>query len=208
MNKLPIEQILPQLADKLLDSPALVIKAPPGAGKTTRIPLALLNIPKLRERKILMLEPRRLAAVNAARWMAATLGEEVGRTVGYAIRFERKVSAATRVEVVTEGILTRRLQTDPFLEDVGVVIFDEFHERSLQADLALALCRDVQRGGRDDLKLVVMSATLEYGPLAELLGNAPVMTAEGATFPVDIRYLPRDCDGDMVAAACGAVIRA
>jgi ATP-dependent helicase HrpB len=205
MQNLPIDQILPLIAETLADSPSLVIKAPPGAGKTTRIPLALLKIPFLKDKKIVMLEPRRLAAVNAARWMAASLGEDVGGRIGYTIRFERKVSAATRIEVVTEGVLTRRLQSDPFLEDVGVVIFDEFHERSLQADLALALCRDVQKGGRADLKIVVMSATLQCGLIAELLGNAPVISVEGKNYPVGIRYLDRDKDGDIAAAACGAV---
>ena len=208
MQKLPIDHILPQLKEAINNFPAVVVKSPPGSGKTTRIPPSLLNIPSLKGKKIVMLEPRRLAAVNAARWMASLLGEEVGRTVGYAIRFERKVSASTRIEVVTEGILARRLQSDPFLEGVGLVIFDEFHERSLQADLALALCRDVQRGGRGDLKLLIMSATLECGPVAELLGNAPVISSGGESFPVDIRYLDRDIDGDMVAATYTAVRKA
>jgi ATP-dependent helicase HrpB len=155
--------------------------------------------------KIVMLEPRRLAAVNAARWMAASLGEDAGRTIGYTIRFERKVTTATRIEVVTEGILTRRLQSDPQLCDVGMVIFDEFHERSLASDLNLALCRDVQKGLRKDLKLVVMSATLDCGPIAGLIGNAPVISAEGKSFPVDIRYLSREPGGEISAVACLAV---
>jgi ATP-dependent helicase HrpB len=205
MRKLPIDQILPLFLETLQNSPSAVIHAPPGAGKTTRIPLFLLKIPNPSNKKIVMLEPRRLAAVNAARWMAASLGEDVGQTIGYTIRFERKVSAATRIEVVTEGVLTRRLQRDPFLENVGVVIFDEFHERSLHADLALALCRDVQKGVRADLKIVVMSATLQCGPIAELLGNAPVISVEGKSYPVEIRYLDRDPDGDISAAASRAV---
>ncbi len=183
MRKLPIDDVLPQFLAALGNAPAVVLQAPPGAGKTTRVPLALLDTPYLKEKKIVMLEPRRLAAVNAARWMAASLGEDAGGTIGYTIRFEKKVSSATRIEVVTEGILTRRLQGDPLLGDVGVVIFDEFHERSLASDLALALCRDVQKGLRDDLKIVVMSATLDCGPIAGLLGNAPVISAEGKSFP-------------------------
>lgn len=206
MQKLPIDDVLPQFLDALSTAPAVVLQAPPGAGKTTRIPLALLDAPFLAGKKIVMLEPRRLAAVNAARWMAASLREEAGRTVGYAIRFERKVSAATRIEVVTEGILARRLQNDPLLSDVGVVIFDEFHERSLNTDLSLALCRDVQKGLREDLKLVVMSATLECGPIAELLGNAPVIASTGKSHPVAIRYLPREIEGDVAAAASRTVL--
>ena len=208
MQKLPIDQILPQLHEMIDNCPAVVVKAPPGTGKTTRIPLALLKNPSLKDKKIIMLEPRRLAAVNAARWMASLLGEEVGRTVGYAIRFERKVSASTCIEVVTEGILARRMQSDPFLEGVGLVIFDEFHERSLHTDLALALCRDVQKGGREDLKLLIMSATLECGPIAEVLGNTPVLYIEGECFPVDIHYLARDFEGEIALEASMAVANA
>jgi ATP-dependent helicase HrpB len=208
MQKLPIDDVLPRFLAALSDAPAVVLQAPPGAGKTTRIPLALLETPYLKEKKIVMLEPRRLAAVNAARWMAASIGEEVGRRIGYIIRFERKVSTATRIEVVTEGILTRRLQNDPQLCDVGVVIFDEFHERSLAGDLALALCRDVQKGLRDDLKLVVMSATLDCRPVADLLGNAPVISAGGKSYPVDLRYLSREIEGEVAAAASRSVLSA
>ncbi|BDV43433.1 ATP-dependent helicase HrpB [Geotalea uraniireducens] len=154
-----------------------------------------------------MLEPRRLAASNAARWMAATLGEEVGATVGYAIRFERTVSARTRIEVVTEGILTRRLQADPFLEDVGVVIFDEFHERSIHADLALALCRDVQRSVRDDLRILVMSATLAAEPVARLL-DAPILVSEGRSFPVVTHYLAPPPREQLAESVARAVLRA
>ena len=152
-----------------------------------------------------MLEPRRLAATNAARWMASTRGEEVGETVGYTIRFDRRVSRRTRLEVVTEGILTRRLQADPLLEGVGAVIFDEFHERSIHADLALALCRDVQQGLRDDLRIIVMSATLDAAPVAELLGDAPVITSEGRSFPVEIRHLPEDCRDPLPVAVSRAI---
>ncbi|HEY6872444.1 MAG TPA: ATP-dependent helicase HrpB [Geobacteraceae bacterium] len=207
MTGLPIDELLPRLLEILDRSPSAVVQAPPGAGKTTRVPLALLDLPVMHNRKIVMLEPRRLAAVNAARWMAASLGEEVGRTVGYQIRFERKVSAATRIEVVTEGILTRRLQNDPLLEGVGAVIFDEFHERSLNADTALALCLDARQGLREDLRIVVMSATLDGGPVARLLGDAPVLTSEGRSFPVEVRYLPREANGN-VAQTSGEAVRA
>ncbi|MDD4456998.1 MAG: DEAD/DEAH box helicase, partial [Syntrophotalea acetylenica] len=168
---LPIDSVVDELRKALQKAPAVVLQAEPGAGKTTRVPLALLDEPWLQNKRILMLEPRRLAASNAARYMAACLGEAVGNTVGYAIRFDRRVSAATRIEVVTEGILTRRLQSDPTLDGVGLVIFDEFHERNLHADLALALCRDAQLGLRDDLKLLIMSATLDVDPVSRLLGN-------------------------------------
>jgi ATP-dependent helicase HrpB len=172
-----------------------VLQAPPGAGKTTRVPLALLDEPWLAGRSIIMLEPRRLAASNAARFMARSLGEQVGGTVGYAIRYERKVSKTTRIEVVTEGILTRRLQDDPELSGVGLVIFDEFHERNLNSDLALALCRDAQTGLRNDLKLLVMSATLDADPVARLLGDCPLISSVGRAFPVDVRYLPQEPPG-------------
>lgn len=186
----PIDDILPELKCALAGREAAVLQAPPGAGKTTRVPLALLDEPWLAGKGIVMLEPRRLAAANAARYMASLLGEEVGGTVGYAIRFERKVSRRTRIEVVTEGILTRRLQGDPTLEGVGLVIFDEFHERNLNSDLALALCRDAQLGLRDDLKILVMSATLDAAPVARLLGEAPLVTSTGRSFAVETRYLP------------------
>ncbi|MDD2336967.1 MAG: ATP-dependent helicase HrpB [Geobacteraceae bacterium] len=186
---LPIEPILPELLRTVAASPNTVLQAPPGAGKTTRVPLALLDLPGIAAGRIVMLEPRRLAAVNAASRMAFTLGEEAGQTVGYTMRFERRVSSKTRIEVVTEGVLTRRLQRDPCLEGVSLVIFDEFHERSLNADFALALCLEVQREVRPDLKILVMSATLNCGPVAGLLGNAPVVVSEGRSFPVEVRFL-------------------
>jgi ATP-dependent helicase HrpB len=167
----------------------VVLQAPPGSGKTTRVPLALLDAPWLAGRRILMLEPRRLAATNAARYMASLRNEPVGDTVGYAIRYARKTGPNTRLEVMTEGLLARRLQSDPELAGVGLVIFDEFHERSLQADLALALCRDVQQGLRDDLRILIMSATLDVEPLARLLDDCPIVTAAGRSFPVAIDYL-------------------
>jgi ATP-dependent helicase HrpB len=166
---LPIDGIIPELLRTVSNHPNCVLHAPPGAGKTTRVPLALLDIFPARSGKIIMLEPRRLAAVAAARWMAQSLGEDAGQTVGYSIRFDSSTSSLTRIEVVTEGILTRRIQTDPFLEGVAMVIFDEFHERSIHADLGLALCLEVQRQVRPDLKILVMSATLECEPLALLM---------------------------------------
>ena len=187
--QLPVETILPELAEALTSFGTAVLQAPPGSGKTTRVPLALLDAPWLTGQRILMLEPRRLAATNAARYMASLRGEKVGDAVGYSIRYQRRVGSATRLEVVTEGLLTRRLQNDPELTGVGLVIFDEFHERSLQADLALALCRDVQQGLRDDLRILVMSATLDAEPLSRLLDDCPIITASGRSFPVTIAYL-------------------
>ncbi|WP_305042417.1 ATP-dependent helicase HrpB [Geoalkalibacter sp.] len=205
---LPIDAVLPCLRDALATRDAAVLQAPPGAGKTTRVPLALLDEPWLAGKNILMLEPRRLAASNAARYLAAQLGEDVGGRVGYSIRFTRRVSARTRIEVVTEGILTRRLQTDPSLEGVGLVIFDEFHERSLHSDLALALCRDAQQGLREDLRLLVMSATLDAEPVSRLLGDAPLITSAGRAHPLDIRYLDQDSQGPPEEVAARAVLRA
>lgn len=189
-DPLPIDIILPELKKAVLRSSSVVLHAPPGAGKTTRVPLALLDLIPPEKGRIIMLEPRRIAAVSAARWMARLLGQEVGETVGYSIRFDRKVSDKTRIEVVTEGILTRRIQSDPGLEGIAMVIFDEFHERSIHADLALSLCLDIRRSLREDLKILVMSATLECGPISSLLENAPVITSEGRIFPVEERYVP------------------
>jgi len=208
MQRTPIEEILPELLSHLEKRNALVLQAPPGAGKTTRVPLALLKAPFLKGLGIVMLEPRRLAAVNAARFMAAALGEEVGQTVGYSIRFERRVSAATRIEVVTEGILARRLQNDPLLEGVGVVIFDEFHERNMVSDLSLALCRDVQTALREDLRLLVMSATLDAAPVAECLGGAPLVESRGRSYPVELRYLKSDPQERLPELAFNGVRRA
>src|SRR5512143_149063 len=166
MKSYPVDAELPRLKEAVLGNPSVVLSAPPGAGKTTRVPLALLDVLPRERGRILVLEPRRIAAVSAARWMAHTLGEQAGETVGYSIRFDSRVSASTRVEVVTEGILTRRIQADPGLKGVAMVIFDEFHERSLHADLALALCLDLRRNLRADLEVLVMSATLDCGPIA------------------------------------------
>lgn len=185
---LPIEAVLPDLLSALAAEGRAVLMAPPGAGKTTRVPLALL--PQVAGR-IVMLEPRRLAARAAAERMAETLGEPVGRTVGYRIRGEARVSRETRIEVVTEGILTRMIQSDPELSGIGCVIFDEFHERSLNADLGLALVWEARAALRPDLQLVVMSATLDAGPVADLLDAAPVVISEGRAFPVETRWLPK-----------------
>jgi ATP-dependent helicase HrpB len=185
---LPIDAVLPQLLQTLAAHPAVVLQAPPGTGKTTRVPLALREADFLQGKKIVMLEPRRLAARSAARFMATLLGEDVGRTVGYRTRLDTKISRDTRIEVVTEGILTRLLQSDEELADYGIVIFDEFHERSLQADLGLALVRECQQVLRDDLRLLVMSATLDAQPIAQLLGDAPVLSCPGQVFPVETRY--------------------
>jgi ATP-dependent helicase HrpB len=189
---LPIDDALPRLIDVFARTNAAVLVAPPGAGKTTRVPLVLLDEVWAKDKKILLLEPRRLAARAAASRMAATLGEQVGDTVGLRIRFGSKISKRTRIEVITEGVFTRLALDDPSLDGVGAVLFDEFHERSLDADLGLALAREVQEGLRDDLKVLVMSATLDGARVAALLGNAPVVTSEGRAFPVETRYIGRD----------------
>ncbi|ARC90549.1 ATP-dependent helicase HrpB [Rhodovulum sp. MB263] len=190
MTKLPIDAVLPELTAALSRAGRAVLQAPPGAGKTTRVPLAMLEAGLTAER-IVMLEPRRLAARAAAERMAEALGEPVGQTVGYRIRGEAKVGRATRIEVVTEGILTRMIQSDPGLEGIGAVIFDEFHERSLNADLGLALAWEVRGVLREDLILVVMSATLDAAPVAALMADAPVVSSGGRSFPVETRWLPR-----------------
>ncbi|WP_422033146.1 ATP-dependent helicase HrpB [Roseovarius sp.] len=189
MTTLPIHEAIEPLIDALRRGGRAVLQAPPGAGKTTVVPLEMLSA-GLTGGRILMLEPRRLAARAAAERMASTLGEPAGETVGYRVRGEAKVSKSTQIEVVTEGILTRMIQSDPELSGIGAVIFDEFHERSLNADLGLALCLEIAGALRDDLILVAMSATLDAEPVAELMG-APVITSEGRSFPVDIRHLPR-----------------
>lgn len=203
----PISCLLSDIERALATHSTLVLQAPPGAGKTTCVPLALLDAEFLAGQSILMLEPRRLAASNAARFMARQLGEEVGQKVGFSIRYQRKVSAATRLEVVTEGILSRRLQNDPELSGIGLVIFDEFHERHLQSDLALALCRDIQLGLRDDLKLLLMSATLDTDSLAKQL-QAPLLTSAGRSFPVKIHHLPSNTGQSLVARCVTATRRA
>jgi len=189
---LPIDDALPRLIAALGKSNAAVLVAPPGAGKTTRVPLVLLDEDWTKDKKILVLEPRRLAARAAAARMAATLGEQVGDTVGLRVRFGSKISRRTRIEVITEGVFTRLVLDDPSLEGIAAVLFDEFHERSLHADLGLAFAREVQEGLRDDLKVLVMSATLDGARVAALLNGAPVVESEGRAFPVETRYLGRD----------------
>jgi ATP-dependent helicase HrpB len=208
---LPVFEILPQLRAALKTHRVVILTAPPGAGKSTLVPLELLREPWLAgagsvNSGIVMLQPRRLAARAVASRMASQLGEPVGKTVGYQVRLERKTSQDTRLEVVTEGILTRRLQSDPTLEAVGLVIFDEFHERSLHADTALALIREVQSALRDDLRVLVMSATLDAEHLSRVLGDAPVISSAGRAFPVEIKYAPRDPE-DAIRAVVSTVRR-
>ena len=190
MTALPIDPILPDLIAALRSYGRAVLQAPPGAGKTTRVPLALLDA-KLTTGRIIMLEPRRLATRAAAERLSETLGEPVGQTIGYRMRGETAVSAATKVEVVTEGILTRMIQSDPELAGIGAIIFDEFHERSLNADLGLALAWEIRAALRPDLVLLVMSATLDAAPVATLLDGAPILTSEGRAFPVTTHFLPK-----------------
>jgi ATP-dependent helicase HrpB len=205
---LPIDAVLDQLAGTLERGNAAVLVAPPGAGKTTRVPLALLDAPWLGTSKIIMLEPRRIAARASAERMAKTLGEPVGQTVGYRVRFGSKVSRATRIEVVTEGIFSRQILDDPELSGVAAVLFDEFHERSLDADLGLALARDAQTGLREDLRILVMSATLDGARVAKLLGDAPVIASEGRAFPVETRYLGRKADAPLERQMADAIAMA
>ena len=207
-TSLPIDVALPQLTAALARNDAAVLVAPPGAGKTTRVPLVLLDEPWAKDRKILVLEPRRLAARAAAARMASTLREQVGDTVGLRVRFDSKVTKRTRIEIVTEGVFTRLVLDDPSLEGIAAVLFDEFHERSLDADLGLALAGDAQLGLRPDLKLLVMSATLDGARVAALLGNAPVVESEGRAFPVETRYLGRDQRAPIERQVADAVERA
>jgi len=205
---LPIDAVLPELVAALAAHNTAVLVAPPGAGKTTRVPLVLAEQPWAKDGKILMLEPRRLATRAAAERMAATLGEKVGETVGLRVRFAAHVSRRTRIEVVTEGVFTRLILADPALQGVTAVLFDEFHERSLDADLGLALARDAQVGLRADLKLLVMSATLDGARVAALLGAAPVIEGKGQSFPVETRYLERDPRAPIERQVADAVLRA
>ena len=215
MSSLPVDEALPRLKAVLAERNAAVLVAPPGAGKTTRVPLALLDAPWLKGRKIVMQEPRRLAARAAARRMAATLGEQVGETVGYRVRLDSKVGPRTRIEVVTDGLFLRLLQDDPSLESVGCVIFDELHERGLESDLAFALVRESQGALREDLRVVAMSATLDPGPVSQRLGDssggAPLVESAGRMFPVETRYLDREAAGrieDTVASAVRSALAA
>jgi ATP-dependent helicase HrpB len=205
---LPIDTVLDDLARTLAGNNVAVLVAPPGAGKTTRVPLALLDEPWARGKKIIVLEPRRIAARASAERMALTLGERVGETVGYRVRFGSKVSRATRIEVVTEGIFSRQILDDPELSGIAAVLFDEFHERSLDADLGLALARDAQTGLREELRILVMSATLDGARVARLLGEAPVISSEGRAFPVETRYLGRKPDAPLERQMADAIVSA
>ena len=205
---LPIDAVLDDLARTLAGHNVAVLVAPPGAGKTTRVPLALLDAPWAENKKIIVLEPRRIAARASAERMAQTLGEKVGETVGYRVRFGSKVSRATRIEVVTEGIFSRQILDAPELHGVAAVLFDEFHERSLDADLGLALARDAQTGLREDLRILVMSATLDGARVAKLLGEAPLVASEGRAFPVETRYLGRKADAPVERQMADAITTA
>ncbi|MGX1139042.1 ATP-dependent helicase HrpB [Bradyrhizobium ottawaense] len=208
---LPIDAVLDDLSRALEASNAAVLVAPPGAGKTTRVPLALLDAPWAKGKKIIVLEPRRIAARASADRMAKSLGERAGETVGYRVRFGSKISRTTRIEVVTEGIFTRQILDDPELSGVAAILFDEFHERSLDADMGLALARDAQTGLREDLRILVMSATLDGARVARLLGEAPVVESEGRAFPVETRYLGRKADAPIerqMADAIASALRA
>jgi ATP-dependent helicase HrpB len=210
MTTLPIDAIFPELCASLEQTPNAVVQAAPGAGKTTRVPLKLLDAPWRKGGRIIMLEPRRLAARAAALRMAQTLEEPVGKTVGYRIQLDHKTGPDTVIEVVTEGILTRRLQIDPSLDGVAAVIFDEFHERNLQADLGLAFCLDCQAGLREDLRILAMSATLDVAPVAKLMGSAPVITSAGRAFPVETCYLgkpPVDRFRDTFSPAVSSAVK-
>ncbi|MBM3548825.1 MAG: ATP-dependent helicase HrpB [Alphaproteobacteria bacterium] len=205
---LPIEDVLRELTASLRATPNAVLVAPPGAGKTTRVPLALLDEPWLGDRRIVVLEPRRLAARSAARRMASMLGEEVGETVGYRVHLDSRVGPKTRIEVVTEGILTRRLLGDPGLDEVGAILFDEFHERSLNADLGLALTLETQGALRPELRLLVMSATIDGAAVARLLGSARVIESRGRAYPVETRHLGEVALNEIEAATVSAIRRA
>jgi ATP-dependent helicase HrpB len=207
-DALPIDAALPELRAALVAGPNAVLVAPPGAGKTTRVPLVLLDEPWISDGRIILLEPRRLAARAAAERMAATLGEKVGETVGLRVRHETRIGPRTRIEVVTEGVFTRRILDDPSLDGVAAVLFDEFHERSLDADLGLALAIESQAGLREDLRLLAMSATLDGARVARLLGDAPAIRSEGRAFPVETRHVGREPGRRIEEAVAETVLRA
>src|SRR6201746_2530882 len=194
---LPIDAVLDDLARTLAGNNAAVLVAPPGAGKTTRVPLALLAAAWSKGKKNILWAPRRIAARASAERRAKTLGERSGETVGYRVRFGSKISRLTRIEVVTEGIFSRQILDDPELNGVAAVLFDEFHEPPLDADWGLALARDAQTGLREDLRILVMSATLDGARVGKLLGDAPVVASQGRAFPVETRYLGRKADAQL-----------
>jgi ATP-dependent helicase HrpB len=204
LSVLPIDSLIPEIVESLRRSPNLIIEAAPGAGKTTRVPPALLEF----EGDVLVLEPRRIAARMAARRVAMEMGEEIGGTVGYQVRFEEAVSERTRLRFLTEGVLTRRMISDPALNGVGTVVFDEFHERHLETDLALALLRRLQKTRRPDLRVVVMSATLDAGPIRRFLGECPALRSEGRLFDLTISHTPYSAAAleEQVASAVASVI--
>lgn len=204
-TRLPVYEVIEEIKEQLHLGNRLILQAPPGAGKTTAVPLELMNEPWCK--KILMLEPRRIAARNAAFWMAKTLGEKVGQRIGYTVHLDKKVSDNTVVEVVTEGVFLNRLLRDPEMTGISLIIFDEFHERSLNADLGLALIKESQEILRGDLKLLVMSATLDSEPIANYLDNAPIITSSGKSFPVELKYLPSS-DRGLISDTSSAVIDA
>lgn len=207
MSQLPIEQVLPDIRRVLRTDRNAVLTAPPGAGKTTRVPLMLLDEPWMTGKKLLLLEPRRLAARAAAHRMATMLNEPVGATLGYRMRLETKIGPTTRIEVVTEGVLTKLLQSDPALDGYAAILFDEFHERSLHGDTGLTLSLATQRLFRADLRLLVMSATLECGPVSDLLGHAPTIRSDGTMFPIETRYLDHPIIGHLETAATQTIRR-
>jgi ATP-dependent helicase HrpB len=207
VQPLPVEEILPDAVERLRRAQSLVVEAPPGAGKTTRLPAALLDAGVAGTGDVLVLEPRRLAARMAARRVAEERGERVGETVGYQVRFEEVAGRSTRLRFLTEGVLTRRLLADPSLRGVGCVVLDEFHERHLQADLALALLRRLQRSERPDLKLVAMSATLDAAPVARYLDDCAVLRSEGRRFEVAVEHLTRPDERPLEAQVESAVRR-
>ena len=204
----PVESVLGDVRAALCENRSVVLVAPPGSGKTTCVPPAMMDLPFLASRKTVMLEPRRLAARNAARWIAAQRGEQVGESVGYQVRLEKKVSAATRLEIVTEGLLARRFAHDAELSDTGLLFFDEFHERSLHCDFAFALAVDVRRALRNDLRIAVMSATLDPGRVAEFLGDAVTIRAEGRMFPVTTHWMREESQAPSWALAARGVRKA
>ena len=204
---LPIHTVLPELKESIAIHRSVVLAAEPGSGKTTIVPLALVNEPWLEGKKIIILEPRRLAARMAAKRMSDLANDKLGGLVGYRIRFDRKISSRTHIEVVTEGVFTRMIQNDPDLSGVGLVVFDEYHTRSLNSDLALALCLDVLEL-RDDLKIIIMSATMDTARVSRLLGGAPIISGQGRCFPVTTNYLPRPSSDFLIQRTVKAIPQA